>query len=99
MPVEFRIIDGTDREPEGIAGLCTNCVNAQIIKGRSLTDLRVFCVFQRWGEPPMQITTRVTRCSAYMDNKQPSQQTLEKRAWTLINDGHGHIKFVPPTPD
>jgi hypothetical protein len=61
--------------------LCDTCAHARTIRGRRLEEEIVFC-----DAVPMQtirITFKVTSCSNYLDDREPSYHELLEHAWIL----------------
>lgn len=62
-------------------GLCDTCTHSRIIRGRRLGEEWVFC-----SATPMRmlrVTFKVTTCSEYLDEREPSYYELLEKAWIL----------------
>jgi hypothetical protein len=61
--------------------LCDTCRNSRIVRGRRLEEELVFCdaVCMR----PIRITFKVTTCTDYIDDREPSYHELMQQAWIL----------------
>ena len=62
-------------------GLCDTCRNAKIIRGQRLGEQVVFC--RGVSYDPVRITFRVSSCSEYEDDREPTYQELMEKAWIL----------------
>lgn len=91
--MKFSIFGGTTKTPKG-AGLCETCRNGHVVRGESVSDVQVRCYYV--GTPSFEIKRPVCECSNYVRIGQLMEQELEKSAWIFKDDGHGHLKFVPP---
>ncbi len=87
------IFGGTTKSPKG-AGLCETCRLAHITRGEGVSDERVRCCTM--DAAPVEIRRPVCKCSNYVSRGTVSENELEKVAWILKPDGHGHVKFCPP---
>jgi len=88
------IYGGTTKAPKGV-GLCATCRQCTLVKGEGISDERVFCGTHGAGGV-IQITRPVCECSSYVSRNSIHESELEKTAWILKSDAHGHIRFVPP---
>jgi hypothetical protein len=61
--------------------LCDTCVHSRIIRGRRLEEELVLCTELTLNT--VQITFKVTSCSEYADNREPSYHELCEKAWIL----------------
>lgn len=87
------VYGGTTKSPKG-AGLCETCRNAHIVRGESgLITYARCCLMQ---SAPVEIKRPVSQCSDYVSRASLLESELEKVAWIFKDDGHGHLKFVPP---
>jgi hypothetical protein len=75
----MKVYGGT-REQEA-QSLCGCCNHSRIIRGHRLEEEVVICdaVFQQ----ALRITFKVTSCSSYSDNREPSYRELLEKAWIL----------------
>jgi hypothetical protein len=61
--------------------LCHTCNHGRVTRGRRLEEEMVFC-----SAAPMttvRVCFRVTSCTDYSDNREPSYQELAQKAWVL----------------
>lgn len=61
--------------------LCETCRHSRIIRGRRLDEEIVFC--GGVALEPVPITFKVTACSTYSDDREPSYHELLEKAWIL----------------
>lgn len=61
--------------------LCDTCTHSWITRGRRLEEELVMCTALTMNA--MQITFKVTSCSAYVDDREPSYHELCEKAWIL----------------
>ena len=61
--------------------LCAHCRFARIIRGQRLEDELVFC--DAMAMSVVRITFKVTSCSNYMDDREPTIHELLDKAWIL----------------
>ena len=64
----------------GETSLCGTCRYAMIVRGRSLDEEIVQC---RAGIRGLRVTFKVTSCSGYVDERQPSVMQMMEAAWVL----------------
>ena len=61
--------------------LCDTCRHSRIRRGRRFEEELVFC--DALAMNMVQITFKVTSCSDYVDEREPSYQELFEKAWIL----------------
>ena len=61
--------------------LCDTCTHSRITRGRRLEEELVMCTALMMNA--VQITFKVTSCSAYVDEREPSYHELAEKAWIL----------------
>ena len=77
--MHIKIRDGTPAHDD--TTLCTTCRHSRITRGRKLDEELVFCGASHIGA--MQITFKVTSCSAYNNQTEPTYYELMQQAWIL----------------
>ena len=87
--VTIKVKDGA---PHGSGTLCSTCRWAQIVKGRSVSQLQILCTRLY---PDRSVHFPVSECSTYDDKRIASKQDMEKIAWILLTKTSGRsIGFV-----
>jgi len=87
--VTIKVKDGT---PHGSGTLCSTCRWAQIVKGRSVSQLQILCTRLY---PDRSVHFPVSECSTYDDKRIASKHDMEKIAWILLTKTSGRsIGFV-----
>lgn len=66
---------------EGGESLCDTCRMAHIVRGQRVDEVLTFC--QSPMMHPIRITFRVSACSEYVDDREPSYAELVEKAWIL----------------
>ncbi len=61
--------------------LCDTCVHSRITRGRRSEEELVMCTALMMHA--VQITFKVTSCSVYVDDREPSYHELCEKAWIL----------------
>jgi hypothetical protein len=61
--------------------LCDTCRHSKIIRGRRLEEHIVFC--GGIGLEPVRVTFKVTGCTDYVDDAEPTYHELLEKAWIL----------------
>ena len=61
--------------------LCDTCAHSRITRGRRLEEELVMCTALMMHT--VQITFKVTSCSVYVDDREPSYHELCEKAWIL----------------
>jgi hypothetical protein len=61
--------------------LCDTCRHSRIIRGRRLEEELIFCDAMMMRT--VQINFKVTSCSNYVDDREPSYHELFEKAWIL----------------
>lgn len=61
--------------------LCDTCRHSRIRRGRRLEEEIVIC--DALAMHPVQIIFKVTSCSDYIDDREPSYHELFEKAWIL----------------
>jgi hypothetical protein len=61
--------------------LCDTCRHSRIIRGRRLEEEIVFC--DAMAMHTVRITFKVTRCTDYVDEREPAYHELLEKAWIL----------------
>jgi len=61
--------------------LCDTCRHARIVRGRRLDEQIVFC--DAMPMHTVRITFKVTSCTDYADDREPSYHELFEKAWIL----------------
>ncbi len=61
--------------------MCDTCRHSKIIRGRRLEEELVFCT--GIALEPVTIRFKVTACSGYDDDREPSYHELLEKAWIL----------------
>ena len=77
--MRIKIREGTPSHSD--ASLCTTCRHSRITRGRRLDEELVFCGASHFGTT--QITFKVTTCSAYTSQTEPTYFELMQQAWVL----------------
>jgi hypothetical protein len=77
--MRVKVFNGTVSNSE--SSLCTTCRLSTIIRGRTLDEEIVQC--QALGMRGAWVTFKVTSCSAYSDQRQPSYMEMMEEAWIL----------------
>lgn len=67
---------------------CTTCRWAQIVKGISASDVRVYCRFISTNSAVL-VRQPVYDCNSYDDRRMPSRYDMEQIAWVLVTDKLG----------
>ncbi len=62
--------------------LCDTCRFSRIIRGRRLDEEIVLCTATMM-DSSIPVSFKVTSCSEYLDDRQPSYQELFEKAWIL----------------
>jgi hypothetical protein len=75
----MKVYDGT-RVLEG-ESLCDTCRHSRIIRGRRMEEEIVICDAVFHGT--LRVTFKVTSCSTYVDDREPSYEELMQKAWIL----------------
>jgi hypothetical protein len=75
----IKIDRGTPRQDAD--ALCDTCRHSRIRRGRRLEEELVIC--DALGMHPVQIIFKVTSCSDYIDDREPSYHELFEKAWIL----------------
>lgn len=75
----IKIDRGTPLQAEG--NLCETCSHGRITRGRRLEEEIIFC--RAGAMTTVRITFRVTSCTDYTDNREPSYFELAQKAWIL----------------
>src|SRR5690348_15030964 len=97
--MNINVYGGTLKSHGGI-GLCETCKWHHLTQGPSETDTVALCTAgSGHGVPAREVTRPVWKCNEYMSMDTIHEHEFKKNGWVLTNDGHGHIKFVPPEPD
>lgn len=66
---------------QGGESLCDTCRMAHIVRGQRVDEVLTFC--QSAVMHPVRITFRVSSCSEYVDDREPSYAELIEKAWIL----------------
>ena len=66
---------------QGGESLCDTCTHSRITRGRRLEEELVLCTALMMHA--VQITFKVTSCSEYADDREPSYHELCEKAWIL----------------
>lgn len=66
---------------QGAESLCDTCRMAHIVRGQRVDEVLTFC--QSPAMHPVRITFRVSMCSEYVDDREPSYAELVEKAWIL----------------
>jgi hypothetical protein len=61
--------------------LCDTCRHSRIVRGRRLDEEIVFC--NALYAATIRITFKVTTCTDYVDDREPSYNELMEKAWIL----------------
>jgi hypothetical protein len=61
--------------------LCGSCRNARVVRGRRLEEELVVCA--AIVMEAVRITFKVTSCTEYSDNREPTYHELFEKAWIL----------------
>ena len=61
--------------------LCDTCRASHIVRGRRADEELVFCEIVPMHS--VRITFKVTECSSYIDDREPSYAELAEKAWIL----------------
>ena len=61
--------------------LCDTCRASHIVRGRREDEELVFCEIVPMHS--VRITFKVTECSSYIDDREPSYAELAEKAWIL----------------
>jgi hypothetical protein len=77
--MRIKIREGTPVHNE--TTLCSTCRHSRITRGRKLDEELVFCGASHFGTT--QITFKVTTCSAYSSQTEPTYVELMQQAWIL----------------
>ena len=75
----IKVYGGTKPQQEDT--LCNSCRHSSIVKGRTLDEEVVFC--RAMLMQAVRITFKVTSCSDYADDREPSYSELVEKAWIL----------------
>ncbi len=66
--------------------LCDTCRASHIVRGRRADEELVFCEVVPMHS--VRITFKVTECSNYIDDREPSYAELAEKAWILTPASH-----------
>lgn len=77
--MHIKVHDGT--VSHGDLSLCTTCRHSIITRGRALEEELVFC--RAIVMHSVRVTFKVTSCSGYADQRQPTYMELLEDAWIL----------------
>ena len=77
--MRIKVRNGTPAHSEST--LCTTCRHSRITRGHKLDEELVFCHASHLGTT--QITFKVTTCSAYSNQTEPTFGELMQQAWIL----------------
>ena len=77
--MRIKVRDGTPANDE--TSLCTTCRHSRVTRGRKLDEELVLCGASHFGTA--QITFKVTSCSAYSNQRDPTYFELMQQAWIL----------------
>jgi hypothetical protein len=75
----IKVYGGT--RPQEQESLCDSCRHSGIVRGRTLKEEIVFC--RALVMQSVRITFKVTSCSDYDDDREPSYCELVEKAWIL----------------
>ena len=76
----MKVYGGTT--PQQAESLCETCRHSRIVRGRRADEELVFCDAAMMRHT-VRITFKVTSCSDYTDEREPSYQELFHQAWIL----------------
>lgn len=77
--MRLKVHDGT--VTHGDSSLCATCRHSIVTRGRSLDEEIVHCQAVTMGAT--RITFKVTSCSGYSDEREPTYMQLMEDAWIL----------------
>jgi hypothetical protein len=77
--MRVKIRDGTP--PHGDSSLCNTCRLSTIVRGRSLDEEIVQC--HAIAARGARVMFKVTYCTAYSDERQPTYMQMMENAWIL----------------
>lgn len=77
--MEFKVHDGTVSNSSG--NLCTTCRHSIVTRGQKLDEEIVWCRASHMGTT--RVTFRVSSCSAYFDQREPTYLDFVESAWIL----------------
>jgi hypothetical protein len=83
--MRIKVRDGTPANDE--TSLCTTCRHSRITRGRKLDEELVFCGASHFGTA--QITFKVTSCSGYSNQTEPTYFEFMQQAWILQPGSRG----------
>jgi hypothetical protein len=75
----MKVYGGT--RPQHADSLCDTCRHSRIVRGRRIDEELVFCDAAVMRS--VRVTFKVTSCSEYTDNREPSYHELFHQAWIL----------------
>jgi hypothetical protein len=79
LPMRIKVYNGSVANDEN--ALCETCRHSTIIRGRTLDEEIVRC--DAATMTPLVVTFRVTSCSAYSNDREPSYMEFLHQAWIL----------------
>jgi hypothetical protein len=77
--MRINVRDGTPAHDD--TTLCTTCRHSRITRGRKLDEELTFCSASHIGTT--RVTFKVTSCSAYNNQTEPTYYELMQQAWIL----------------
>jgi hypothetical protein len=83
--MRIKVRNGTPANDE--SSQCTTCRHSRITRGRKLDEELVFCGASHFGTA--QITFKVTSCSGYSNQSDPTYFELMQQAWILQPGSRG----------